>query len=149
MKNILETILGAIVLLVAISFVYTAINSSGVKTDGGYKISANFDAIDGISVGSDVRIGGIKVGSVTGQKLNVKTYQPELIFDIRDDIKLPADSSAEIASEGLLGGKYVSLVPGAEDAFLENGDAINYTQSSINLEQLIGKFAFGSAENEQ
>lgn len=148
MKNVFETILGAIVLIVAVFFVYTAVNSSGVETEGGYKLTASFDAIDGIGVGSDVRIGGVKVGTVIGQVLNVKTYRPQLTFDIRDDIKLPADSSAEIASEGLLGGKYVSLVPGAEDDYLSDGGIIDYTQSSINLEQLIGKFAFGSAEKE-
>ena len=146
MKNVFETILGAIVLIVAIYFVHTAINSTGVESEGGYKVSASFDAIDGVGVGSDVRIGGVKVGTIVGQELDIETYQPKLTFDIRKDLKLPTDSSAEIVSEGLLGGKYVNVVPGAEEDYLSDGDHIDYTQSSINLEQLIGKFAFGSAE---
>lgn len=146
MKNVIETIVGTIVLIVAVFFVNTAINSSGISSENGYTISANFDAIDGVGVGSDVRIGGVKIGTITAQELNVKTYQPKLTFGIRKDIKLPLDSSAEIVSEGLLGGKYVNLVPGAEEDYLKDGDSIDYTQSSINLEQLIGKFAFGSAD---
>lgn len=145
-RNMIETIVGALVLFVAVFFVHTAINSSGVATDGGYKISASFETIDGIGVGSDVRIGGIKIGTVTSQELDVETYRPQLVFSVRDDIKLPLDSSAGIVSEGLLGGKYVNLIPGGDEEYLADGGAIEYTQGSINIEQLIGKFAFGSAD---
>lgn len=148
-KNLIETIMGAIVLFVAVFFVNTAINSSGVSDSGGYKLYAKFDKIDGISVGSDVRIGGIKIGTVTEQKLDPQTYRASLGLNIKDEIKLPTDSSAEIASESLLGGKYVNIVPGAMDEYMEKGDEIEYTQSSINLEQLIGKFAFGGAEEKE
>lgn len=146
-KNLIETILGAAVIIIAAFFVYTAVNSSGVgKAKDGYSISATFDKIDGISVGSDVRIGGIKIGSVTGQKLDTKTYRAVLELSIKKDVQLPTDSSAEISSEGLLGGKYVNLTPGAMDEFLQTGDEIEFTQSSVNIEQLIGKMAFGGAE---
>lgn len=146
-KNLIETLMGAIVLVVAVFFVNTAINSSGVSSQGGYEIAAQFDSIDGISIGSDVRIGGIKVGTVSGQKLNNKTYRADLLLSIEDDVKLPTDTSAEIASESLLGGKYISLIPGAMDEYLASGEEVEFTQSSINIEQLIGKFAFGGAED--
>ncbi len=142
-RNLIETIMGAVVLFVAAFFVYTASQSSGIKKDYGYKVEAEFDKIDGITTGSDVKIGGIKIGSVLGESLNNETFRAKLVIGIRKDIKLPLDSSAEIASEGLLGGKYVNLVPGADEEFLEDGGFIEYTQSSINLEELLGKFAFG------
>lgn len=116
------------------------INWSGIKKDYGYKLSAEFDKIDGISVGSDVKIGGIKIGTVLEQTLNPETYRAKLVIGVKSDIKLPLDSSAEIASEGLLGGKYVNLTPGAESDMLKDGGAIEYTQSSVNLEELLGKF---------
>ena len=146
-KNLIETLKGALVLLVAGLFINTAINSSGVSKQSGYEISAQFDRIDGVSIGSDVRIGGIKIGTVSEQKLDNKTYRASLGLSIDDDIQLPTDTSAEIASESLLGGKYVSLIPGAMDEYLQAGDEIEFTQSSINIEQLIGKFAFGGAED--
>jgi len=148
-KNIIETLMGALVLLVAALFINTAINSSGVSKKAGYDITAQFDRIDGISIGSDVRIGGIKIGTVSDQKLDNNTYRASLSLSIDESIKLPTDTSAEIASESLLGGKYVSLIPGAMDDYMKAGDEIEYTQSSINIEQLIGKFAFGGAEDKE
>ena len=148
-KNMIETLMGALVLLVAALFINMAINSSGVAKKSGYDISAQFDRIDGISIGSDVRIGGIKIGTVSNQKLDSKTYRASLGLSIDKEIKLPTDTSAEIASESLLGGKYVSLIPGAMDEYLKAGDEIEFTQSSINIEQLIGKFAFGGAEDKE
>lgn len=148
-KNLIETLVGAFVLLVAVMFINTAINSSGVSKKSGYEITAQFDRIDGVGVGSDVRIGGIKIGTISAQNLDSKTYRASLSLSINDEIKLPTDTSAEIASESLLGGKYVSLIPGAMDEYLQAGDEIEFTQSSINIEQLIGKFAFGGAEDKK
>ena len=141
--------MGAVVLIVAAFFVHTAYQSSGIKKDYGYKLMAEFDKIDGISTGSDVKIGGIKIGTVLDQSLNTETYRAKLTIGVKGDIKLPLDSSAEIASEGLLGGKYVNLTPGADEQMLQDGGAIEYTQSSVNLEEMIGKFAFGSAEDKK
>ena len=148
-KNLIETLVGAFVLLVAGMFINTAINSSGVSKKAGYEITAQFDRIDGVGVGSDVRIGGIKIGTISEQNLDDKTYRASLTLSVDKNIKLPTDTSAEIASESLLGGKYVSLIPGAMDEYLQAGDEIEYTQSSINIEQLIGKFAFGGAEDKK
>lgn len=146
-RNLIETIMGAVVLFVAGFFIFTAYQNSGIRSEDGYQISALFDRVDGVSRGTDVKIGGIKVGTVEDLKLNKDNYRAEVVMGIKNDIKLPTDSSAEISSDGLMGGKFVNLVPGADEAMLKSGGKIEYTQSSINLEQLLGKFAFGSAED--
>lgn len=141
-KHVIETLMGAVVLIVAIGFIAFAYQSSGIAAATGYPLTAKFDRIDGLSVGSDVRISGIKVGTVAEQHLNPKTYLAEVVMTIDNQVQLPVDTSAEIVSDGLLGSKYLSLVPGGEDKLLKSGDAIKYTQSSFSLENLIGKFMF-------
>lgn len=141
-RNMLETILGAVVLLVAGFFVVTAYQGGEVEVEDGYTVSAKFDNITGISVGSDVRIGGIKVGVVTGLDLDEETYLAQANFNIRHTTKLPEDSTASVVSSGLLGGKFVQLAPGAMDEMLADGGQIEFTQSSVSLEELIGKYVF-------
>ena len=97
----------------------------------------------GWTSGGDVRISGIKVGKVLGQELDPPTYRAQVTFSVRNGIELPADSSAAIVSSGLLGGKYLSLVPGGDDRLLKDGGEITLTQSSVNLEDLIGRYIFG------
>ncbi len=147
-RNLIETLMGAVVLVIAAFFVITTYQSSGLKKDYGYKLNALFDKVDGIAVGSDVRVGGIKVGTVVGESLDMDSYRAKLIMGIDKDVRVPTDSTAEIVSDGLLGGKYISLVPGADNEMLKDGGVIQYTQSSVNLEQLIGKIAFGGASSD-
>lgn len=147
-RNLIETIMGAVVICVAVFFVVTAYRNSGIQKEDGYQITAAFDRIDGISRGTDVKIGGIKVGSVEDMRLDPATYRAEVTMGINNNIKLPADSTAEVSSDGLLGGKFVNIVPGADEEMLKANGRIEYTQSSINLEQLLGKFAFGSADKQ-
>lgn len=144
-RNLIETLMGAVVLIAALFFVVTTYQSSGIKKDYGYKLVALFDKVDGISAGSDVRLSGIKIGTVVGQGLDLDSYRAKITIGIQKDVRVPTDSTAEIVSDGLLGGKYISLVPGADVEMLKDGGVIQYTQSSINLEQLIGKVAFGSS----
>ena len=142
-NKFIETIIGGLVLIIALSFFFYAYNVADVSNKaGGYKISARFEQIDDVTIGTDVRIGGIKIGTVVNNKLDLQTYQAILYFNIEDEVKVPADSIAAIVSSGLLGRKYVSINPGAEDRMLSNGDEIIHTQSSVNLETLIGKFIF-------
>lgn len=141
-RNMLETILGAVVLLVAGLFLFIAYQGGEVKTEDGYNVSAKFDNITGISVGSDVRIGGIKVGVVTGLDLDEQTYQARANLNVRHSTKLPEDSTAAVVSSGLLGDKFVQLSPGAMDEMLADGGVIEFTQSSVSLEELIGKYVF-------
>lgn len=141
-RNIVETVLGAVVLLVAVAFLAFAYARSDVGDPGGYELVARFDRVDGLNTGADVRISGIKVGAVLGQWLDPQTYRAAVRFSVAPDVELPADSSAAIVSEGLLGGKYLSLVPGADDRLLGPGDELTLTQSSLVLEDLIGQLIF-------
>lgn len=147
-RNLIETLMGAVVLIVALFFVVTTYQSSGIRKDYGYTLSADFDKADGISPGSDVRLSGVKIGTVIGQGLNLDNYRAKVDMGIQKEIRVPTDSTAEIVSDGLLGGKYINLVPGADVEMLKDGGVIQYTQSSINLEQLIGKVAFGSTSED-
>lgn len=143
-RNAMETILGAVVLIVTAVFLMTALSGTDVKVEEGYPIKAKFDNITGINNGSDVRIGGIKVGVVSDMALDDQTYQAIATFTIRNQTKIPADSSAAIASSGLLGDKFVQITPGADEEMLTANGSITYTQSSVSLEELIGKFVFSA-----
>ena len=147
-RNLLETLLGAVVLIVAVGFLAFAYNSSQVERDGGYELIARFDKVDGLERGSDVRISGIKVGTVLDQSLDAETYRAEVRFSLREDIQLPADTSAAVVSNGLLGGKFLALVPGGDIEMLEPGGEIILTQSAVNLEDLIGHMIFSQSGGE-
>ena len=144
--NAIETVLGAVVLLVAGIFLTFALQEVDMRKVSGYSITANFSKIDGISPGIDVRISGVKVGSILKTELDPDTFLATVTMSIAPNIKLPIDTVAKVSSEGLLGGKYMALEPGAEDETLKEGGQIQYTQASLNLEEMIGKFIFSSAE---
>ncbi len=149
-RNHVETLIGAIVLAVAASFITIVYQSGNVGTpSNAYHVQAHFDKADGLSVGSDVRISGLKVGTVTDLAIDPATYLAVATLALNKSLQIPKDSSAQITSEGLLGGRYLSLVPGAEERSLAEGDRIIHTQGAVNLEELIGKFAFGSAVEEE
>lgn len=145
-RNVIETLIGAVVLLIAAGFLFTAYKSGNVQQATGYTVNAKFDRVDGLNLGSDVRISGIKVGAVTGAIIDPETYQAVVTLTVKDDIKLPKDSSAEIIGDGLLGSKYVAVIPGGDTEMMAQGEEIKYTQSSISLEALIGKFIYGGAD---
>lgn len=137
-----ELLTGAVILLIAVGFLGYAVAHSGRTASSGYALNAKFDKIDGLSVGSDVRLAGVKVGSVSDTKLDPQSYLAVVTLNLQDNIKLPKDSSAEVTSDGLLGGKFLSLTPGGDSTMLPPGGTITITQSSISLEQLLGKFIF-------
>lgn len=141
-KNAIETIMGGVVLLVAGGFLAFAYQTGDVKPVSGYTVSAKFGDASGLSTGSEVRIGGIKMGVVSGLDLDSDTYQAVVHMQLKADAKVPEDSSARIVGDGLLGDKYVAIEPGGSDVMLADGGAIDVTQSSVNLETLIGKFMF-------
>ena len=144
-RGIGDILTGAAVLLVAAGFLAFAVAHSGRSANSGYELHARFDHIDGLSTGADVRIAGVKVGSVVGLTIDPKSFLADVTITVRDDIHLPKDSAAEIVSESLLGGKYLNLSPGGDSAVLGAGGMITVTQSSISLEQLLGKFIFSAA----
>src|SRR5215472_3454490 len=141
-RSIAEVLTGALVLLVAAGFLGYAVAHSGRSTTSGYTLYAKFDHIDGLGVGADVRIAGVKVGSVNQERLDPQSFQAVVGLSVRNDIKLPKDSAAIVTSESLLGGKYLSLQPGGDETMLQPGQTITITQSSVSLEELLGKFIF-------
>ncbi|HUN44026.1 MAG TPA: outer membrane lipid asymmetry maintenance protein MlaD [Acetobacteraceae bacterium] len=144
-RNFAEVLVGAVVLLVAAGFLAYAVYHSGRAPSGGYQLYAKFDHIGALTVGSDVRMAGVKVGSVDSTMLDPKTYQAVVGFTVASDVVLPKDSSATIAAEGLLGGDYLSLSPGGDEAMLRPGQTITITQGAINIEELLGKFIFSAS----
>jgi phospholipid/cholesterol/gamma-HCH transport system substrate-binding protein len=146
-RNVLETLLGAVVLIVAIGFLAFAYRSSQVSSSDGYELLASFDRVDGLEPGADVRISGIKVGTVVAQELDPATFRAEVRFTLREDVQLPLDSSAAVVSNGLLGGKYLRIVPGGDIDMLRPGDEVMLTQSAISLEDLIGHMVFGQGSS--
>lgn len=141
-NNIVETLIGALVIVVAGIFLVFGYTSSGVTPDGGFRLSAKFDRVDGLILGSDVRMSGIKVGTIVNQKLDTDTYLAIVEMEIDPAVKLPDDSSAKITSEGLLGDTYMSIEAGGSPDLLQTGDEIRFTQGSIDLMSLIGQAIF-------
>ena len=144
-NNLLESLIGFVVILVAIIFLIYSYSMMGNKNPSKtYEITAVFNEVSGLISGSDVRLSGIKVGSVSSQTLDVDTFEAVVSMQISNDIKIPTDSSAKISSEGLLGGNYISIEPGGSDETLIDGDVIEFTQGSIDLIGLLGNAVFGS-----
>ncbi|MBW4023567.1 MAG: outer membrane lipid asymmetry maintenance protein MlaD [Proteobacteria bacterium] len=141
-RNAAEVMAGLLVLIVAGGFLAYALATSGAASVPGYRLSAEFDHIDGLTAGSDVRMAGVKVGSVVDTSIDPKTYLAVVDFTVQKDIQLPKDSSASIASQSLLGGKYLSLVPGGSETMIPAGGRVTITQGSVSLEDLLGKFIF-------
>ncbi len=149
--SLIETILGGIVILVALFFLVFAYQSAGLgQSVGGYKLGAAFPSIEGVKSGSDVRINGIKVGYVISEKLEKESFMANLIIEVENGIKLPRDTIASIANESLLGGRYVKLEPGVEETYIPHDGTgqITNTQAPILLDDLIGRFVFSANNNE-
>lgn len=142
-RDLTELVAGAAVLLVAAGFLGYAVANTGRGAVSGHSLKARFDRIDGLVVGSDVRLAGVKVGSVTDTRIDPATFQAIVTISVQPGLRLPKDSSAEIGSDGLLGGKTIALVPGGDDKMLVDGGEFAITQSALSLEQLLGKFIFG------
>ena len=140
--NAAEVLAGAAVLVVAGGFLAFAVVHSGRSATTGYQLKAQFDHIDGLSVGNDVRLAGVKVGSIIDERIDPKTFLAVVTLTVSSALELPKDTSAEIDSDSLLGGKYISLSPGGDNTMLKPGQTITITQSSVSLEQLLGKFIF-------
>jgi len=143
-RNAVETVMGAVVLVVAALFLFFAYTRTQTHTVTGYDVSARFDRVDGLRTGGDVRISGIKVGSIISQTLDPKTYLAVVHMTIDPSVKLPTDTVAQIASSGLLGDKYLSLVPGGAEETIPPGGRIQFTQPAISLESLIGQYIFSN-----
>lgn len=142
-QNVIETLLGAFVLTVAvIFFVYGSGQANVGSSAGGYNVKAQFTDIGSLGVGDDVKISGVAVGTIASIDLDPILYNADVTLSMNSDVQLPYDTAARISSEGLLGGTYLALDVGGDTEMLEEGDLIAITQSAQNLEQLLGQFIF-------
>ncbi len=141
-RSVVETVLGAVVLLVALVFLAFSYKTANVGSASGYVVTANFSGIGGLKVGDEVQISGVKVGQVDKVTLDPKTYLAQVTLDIDPSIQLPEDTAALISSQSLLGGRYLALEPGAAEEMIPAGGVIQFTQAPQNLEQLLGQFIF-------
>jgi len=145
-----EVLVGGVVLAAAVGFFLYAAQVTGAGPTGATAVyTASFRSVEGVSVGTDVRLGGVKVGTVTSLTLNPKTFRADTGFTVDDGIRLPEDTAAVISSEGLLGGTFVELLPGGSPFDLEPGAEIEDTQSSISLINLLLKFVTGNEDSAQ
>jgi phospholipid/cholesterol/gamma-HCH transport system substrate-binding protein len=141
-----EILTGLAIIIIAAGFLFYALGRAQALSGAGYPLTAQFSNIGGLTVGSDVKLGGVVVGHVTDEHLDPQTYAAIVKLQINNDIQLPSDTSAAISSDGLLGGNYVGLSPGGSNTMLTPGQSFPVTQSAINIEDLLGKFIFSMGD---
>ena len=147
--NTTEVLVGGAVLAGALAFAVYAGQATGISTStAGYELNASFRSLEGVGVGTDVRLAGVKIGTVTQVELNPETYRAETSFSVRDGVEIPDDSAVVVASEGLLGGNFVEIVPGGSPFFFDPGSEIEDTQGAVSLISLLVKFVAGSGDSE-
>ncbi|MDR1208386.1 MAG: outer membrane lipid asymmetry maintenance protein MlaD [Holosporales bacterium] len=138
-NSMVETVVGGIVVMVALAFlIFGYLTSSSIPSGNGNTYKAVFDSVDGLSVNSEVKIGGVSVGYVSAVNFD-KAYRVELTIKVRKGIHIPDDSSVAITTSGLMGDKFVEIVLGINDDFLENGGTFVYAKPPLNFESLINK----------
>lgn len=141
-KRPVETIMGILVLTVAALFCYFAYNVSDLQVVKGYNVTAKFLKVGGLNVGSDIRINGIKIGTVVSQNLDNTDYTADVVMSIAPDIKLPVDSVASIVADGLIGNKFIKIDPGHSEEILKDGDIMKNTKDFKTIEDLVGEVIF-------
>jgi phospholipid/cholesterol/gamma-HCH transport system substrate-binding protein len=146
-NNAAETAIGALVLAAAAGFLFYAANSVGAtRQPDSIELTASFRSVEGISRGTDVRLAGVKIGTVTGLELNKVNFRAETRFTVINSVEIPDDSAVLISSEGLLGGNFIEIIPGGSEFALEDGGEILDTQGAVSLITLLLKFASGKSE---
>ncbi len=146
-ENKTEVFVGGAVVAIAIFFGFYLFQTSGLSTgSGNYPVHASFRSAEGVRVGTDVRLAGVKIGAVTQIELDRETYEARSTLSIGKDIQIPDDSSLTIASEGLLGGNFVEVVPGMSEDYLQSGDEVLDTQGSVSLIQLMMRYVSGGQD---
>lgn len=137
----IETAVGGIVLLAAIGFIlYVANATNSVGGNSGLTLKASFRSADGITAGTDVRMAGVKIGTVTDMRLDPESFRAEVKFSLRENLKIPDDSGVAVSQDGLLGGSFVEIIPGGSEFKLQEGEEFLDTQGSVSLVSLLLKF---------
>jgi phospholipid/cholesterol/gamma-HCH transport system substrate-binding protein len=138
--NWAETGVGAVVLAAAASFLIYALSACAVgRHGGGYPVKARFGQVGGLAAGADVRLAGVKIGTVSKITLDPKTFLAVVDLSLDPAIKLPADSTAKVTSDSLLGGSHIAIAPGGAAEDLKAGGEIQNTQGSVDIFGLIGQ----------
>ncbi|HET7085009.1 MAG TPA: outer membrane lipid asymmetry maintenance protein MlaD [Rhizomicrobium sp.] len=148
-NNIAESLIGAGVVAIALAFAALSYYRTGSGSLSGYEVNAKVAKADGLAVGTDVRLAGIKVGTVSDLTLDPRTYLVTVHMNIRDDVKLPVDSSVLVTQAGFLGGQYLSITPGGDDKMMAAGSYFENAQGSIDVMSLVGRFANGDSLTNQ
>ena len=142
-RSVAEIATGAVIIVLALGFLGYALVATGRDGGGsGMRLTAQFANIGGIASGADVRLSGVKIGSVAGITIDPRTFEAIVAMVVRPDLSLPVDTSAVISTGGILGGQFVTLSPGGSTKVLQDGGVLTLTQSATNLEDLLGKFIF-------
>ena len=144
-ENVLEILVGSIVLVFAFVFVIFSLSNTGFQQKGKF-INAEFGNVAGLKVGDEVLIAGIKVGEVSSNTLDSKTYLAVVKLNLQSNIFIPEDSVAKISSASLLGGQYVEIIPGASDQMLKDDETIYDTRDPISLTDLLGQAVFSTTD---
>jgi phospholipid/cholesterol/gamma-HCH transport system substrate-binding protein len=147
-RNIIETVMGGVVLVVALGFIVMVFQSTTTGKLSGYRVIVEFDDASGVSPGTDVRLAGVKIGTVVSQTLDSDTFFAIVTLNIDEKIRLPDDTSARIIPDGLLGGNYIALEPGGDEATIPDGGTIKFAQGTINVVDLLGRFIFSAADSD-
>jgi phospholipid/cholesterol/gamma-HCH transport system substrate-binding protein len=146
-ESLTETIVGAVVLVAAAGFIAYAAQATGFADAGGdFDLTASFRSVEGVTVGTDVRLAGVKIGTVTEMRLNPESYRADTVLTLLDEVPIPNDSSAIVASEGLLGGTFIEIVPGGSFDMFAAGDEIVDTQGAVSLLQLLLTYVAGDSQ---
>lgn len=135
-----EAAIGALVLLGAIAFLFVALNLGGIRAGAGYPLTASFRSVEGIAIGSEIRMAGVAIGRVADLDLDVETFRAEAVLTIQNDVPVPEDSTVAISSDGLLGDSFVEIIPGGSLTNLSEGEEILDTQGAISLIGLLLQF---------
>lgn len=144
-ENRAEVLAGAAVLAAALGFLGWSLGGDRLAVGAGsYTLTASFRSVEGIRAGSDVRLAGVKVGTITALRLNPETFYADAVISVDSKLQLPTDSAILISSEGLLGGNFVELVPGGAEEILAPGEEIEDTQGAVSLLNLLMKWIGGS-----
>jgi phospholipid/cholesterol/gamma-HCH transport system substrate-binding protein len=146
----LELLVGAFVLLGLAAVAYLTVKLGAGSLLGGdtYSLEARFTSVSGLNAGGNVVVAGVTVGRVESIRMEPTEYTAIVTLSVMSGLKLPTDSMASIKTTGLIGDKYLALSPGADETYLKAGERITMTESSVDLESLIGKMAFGSVSEE-
>ena len=148
-NNIVETVIGAVVIAIAAMFLTFAYRTADLAPGSGYELIAKFDTVNGVAVGADVRLSGIKIGSVKSAELELPSYLALVRLNIASETRIPTDSSIRVLADGLLGDNFLSIEPGGDEANLKEGDAFRFAQGSVNLLDLVGQAIYSGGSGKQ